>query len=74
MAVLFGTQAVATIIAVYGLLMPAIGWELAGLVWGYALIWFFINDRVKLLGYRIFDPSGEPAFIAQRSPAAVAGT
>jgi H+-transporting ATPase len=70
----FGTQAVATIIAVYGLLMPAIGWELAGLVWGYALIWFFINDRVKLLGYRIFDPSGEPALIAQRSPAAVAET
>ncbi len=69
----FGTQAVATIIAVYGLLMPAIGWELAALVWGYALVWFLINDRVKLLGYRIFDPSGEPALIAQRGSAAAAG-
>jgi H+-transporting ATPase len=25
-------------------------------VWGYALLWFFANDRVKLLAYRIFDP------------------
>jgi hypothetical protein len=25
-------------------------------VWGYALLWFLLNDRVKLLAYRIFDP------------------
>jgi H+-transporting ATPase len=24
-------------------------------VWGYALAWFLVNDRVKLLAYRIFD-------------------
>jgi len=64
----FGTQALATIIAVSGLLMPAISWELAGLVWGYALVWFLINDQVKLLGYRILDPKGAPV-IAQRGPA-----
>ena len=23
-------------------------------VWGYALAWFLVNDRVKLLAYRIF--------------------
>jgi H+-transporting ATPase len=40
--------------------MPAIGWELALIVWGYAIFWFLINDRVKLLGYRILDPEGEP--------------
>jgi H+-transporting ATPase len=51
-----GTQVVATIIAVYGLFMPAIGWGWALAVWGYALAWFFVNDRVKLLAYRIFDP------------------
>ena len=62
----FGTQAIATTIAVSGLLMPAISWELAGLVWGYALVWFLINDRVKLLGYRILDPEGAPV-IAQRA-------
>ncbi|HUU24548.1 MAG TPA: hypothetical protein VMW68_03130 [Methyloceanibacter sp.] len=65
----FGTQTIATILAVYGLLMPAIGWELALMVWGYALLWFLINDRVKLLGYRILDPGGDPV-IAQRKTAA----
>jgi H+-transporting ATPase len=29
-------------------------------VWGYALAWFLVNDRVKLLAYRIFDPTKEP--------------
>jgi H+-transporting ATPase len=51
-----GTQLVATVIAVYGLLMPPIGWGWALAVWGYALAWFLINDRVKLTAYRIIDP------------------
>ncbi len=49
-----GTQLLATLIAVYGLLMPALGWKFAGLVWVYALIWFLIEDNVKLVAYRIF--------------------
>jgi H+-transporting ATPase len=57
MAVL-GTQIVATLIAVYGLFMTPLGWGWAGFVWGYALVWFLLNDRVKLLAYRIFDPAG----------------
>ncbi len=51
-----GTQIVATLIAVYGLFMTPLGWSWALFVWGYALAWFLLNDRVKLLGYRIFDP------------------
>ena len=51
-----GTQIVATLIAVYGMLMTPLGWGWAGFVWGYALLWFLVNDRVKLLAYRIFDP------------------
>jgi hypothetical protein len=27
-------------------------------VWGYALIWFLISDRVKLATYRVFDTKG----------------
>jgi H+-transporting ATPase len=50
-----GTQVVATLIAVYGLFMHHLGWGYAGLVWGYCLGMFLIQDRVKLLGYRIFD-------------------
>ncbi len=56
MIAVFGTQAVATLIAVYGLFMTPLGWGWAGFVWGYALLWFLLNDRVKLLAYRIFDP------------------
>jgi H+-transporting ATPase len=55
MAVL-GTQSLATLIAVYGFLMTPLGWGWALFVWAYALAWFLVNDRVKLLAYRIFDP------------------
>jgi H+-transporting ATPase len=55
-----GTQIVATLIAVYGFLMPPLGWGLAGFVWGYALIWAFVSDRIKLFAYRVFDPTAEP--------------
>jgi hypothetical protein len=27
-------------------------------VWGYALAWFLVNDRVKLAAYNIFDKQG----------------
>jgi len=56
LVMVFGTQIVATLIAVYGLFMPPIGWGWALMVWGYSLAWFLVNDRVKLLAYRIFDP------------------
>jgi H+-transporting ATPase len=41
-----GTQTLATIIAVYGILIPPIGWSLAGLVWAYAMIAFVITDFI----------------------------
>lgn len=50
-----GTQIIATFIAVYGFLMTPLGWGWAGFVWGYALVWFLINDRIKLLAYKILD-------------------
>ncbi|MGA2939213.1 MAG: plasma-membrane proton-efflux P-type ATPase [Syntrophobacteraceae bacterium] len=55
-----GTQIIATLIAVYGLFMTPLGWGWAGFVWGYALLWFLLNDRVKLLAYRVFDPTAAP--------------
>ncbi|MGB6828661.1 MAG: plasma-membrane proton-efflux P-type ATPase [Terracidiphilus sp.] len=61
-----GTQTIATLIAVYGLFMAPIGWKWAGFVWAYALIWALINDRVKLLAYRIFDPA-KPALLSKKS-------
>jgi H+-transporting ATPase len=56
----FGTQIVATLMAVYGLFMTPLGWGWALFVWGYALAWFLVNDRVKLLAYRVFDPTAAP--------------
>jgi H+-transporting ATPase len=64
MAVL-GTQTVATLIAVYGLFMAPLGWRWAGFVWVYALAWALVNDRIKLLAYRIFDPT-KPALLAKK--------
>ncbi len=59
------TQLIATLITVYGLLMAPIGWEYALLVWGYALFWFLIEDRVKLGAYRIFDRR-QPGLLAMQ--------
>jgi H+-transporting ATPase len=50
-----GTQILATLIAVYGLFMAPLGWGWAAFVWGYALAWFIVNDRLKLLTYRMLD-------------------
>ncbi|HUX23726.1 MAG TPA: plasma-membrane proton-efflux P-type ATPase, partial [Burkholderiales bacterium] len=55
-----GTQIVATLIAVYGLFMTPLGWGWALFVWGYALLWFLVSDRVKLFAYRVFDPTDVP--------------
>jgi H+-transporting ATPase len=53
LAAVGGTQLIATVFAVYGILMMPIGWGWGLAVWGYALAWFLINDRVKLAAYRI---------------------
>jgi H+-transporting ATPase len=51
----FGTQIIATLITVYGVFMAPLGWSWALAVWAYALIWFLVNDQIKLLAYRVFD-------------------
>jgi H+-transporting ATPase len=50
-----GTQTIATLIAVFGIFMTPLGWGWALFVWVYALAWFLLNDRIKLLTYRIID-------------------
>ena len=53
-----GTQILATFIAVYGLFMPAIGWKWALFVWGYAIVWFFVSDFLKLFAYKVLEAKG----------------
>jgi H+-transporting ATPase len=48
-----GTQTLATLISVFGLFMAPLGWLPAAVVWGYCLVLFLIQDRVKLAAYRI---------------------
>jgi H+-transporting ATPase len=64
-AAVLGTQIVATLFAVNGLFMTPLGWGWALFVWGYALVWFLVNDRVKLLAYRVFDPTAAPLLANQ---------
>jgi len=39
--------------------MTPLGWGWAGFVWGYAIAWALLADRIKLLAYRVLDPSGQ---------------
>ncbi|MBU2548892.1 MAG: plasma-membrane proton-efflux P-type ATPase [Proteobacteria bacterium] len=50
-----GTKVLATLAAVYGVLMVPIGWKWTLFVWGYALAWFVVNDMIKLGTYRVLD-------------------
>lgn len=52
------TKVVATVITVYGILLPAIGWNLALFVWGYALVWFVAQDFLKVRFYHFLDHGG----------------
>ena len=54
-AAIIMTKVVATVITVYGVLLPAIGWELALIVWGYALLWFLIQDYLKVQFYKVLN-------------------
>ena len=51
-----GAELVATTLALSGVLVPRLGWNWVLFVWGYAIIWFLITDRVKLAAYKILDP------------------
>jgi H+-transporting ATPase len=62
----FGTQTVATLIAIFGLFMAPLDWKWALFVWGYAVAWFLINDLVKIEAYRIFDRHKPVLFTKKR--------
>jgi H+-transporting ATPase len=47
------TQLLGTLIVVYGVAMAPIGWWVAGFVWGYTIISFFVANAVKIGTYRL---------------------
>ncbi len=48
---ILGTQLAAALIVGFGFIITAIPWSYIGLVWGYCLVWVFIEDLVKLRVY-----------------------
>jgi len=47
-----GTKVLATLLVVFGLgLVTPIPWSVTGIVWGYCLVWIFIEDWAKLMVY-----------------------
>ncbi len=53
-----GTKLLATLVVVYGLYISPIGWQLAGVVWLYALVAFVITDMIKVRLYDLLDHRG----------------
>jgi H+-transporting ATPase len=58
LAAVIGTQSIAVIITVYGILLPAMGWGYAIFILAYALGAFVITDFLKIPIYRLLDHSG----------------
>jgi len=50
-----GTQIAGTLVAVYGILVEPIGWALAGIVWGYALVWLLLLNAAKVLMLKLMN-------------------
>ncbi len=63
-----GAQVVATIIVVTGFLMTPIPWTLVGVVWAWSLVWFLIEDQVKIAAYAIL--GRHPKRVPARAPMA----
>jgi H+-transporting ATPase len=58
MAIL-GTQIVAVLIVGFGFLVAPIPWSDIGLIWGYCVVWVFIEDFAKLQLYSHLELSGK---------------
>jgi H+-transporting ATPase len=60
----FGTEVLGTLIAVYGWFVEPIGWTYALAIWAYAILWFLINDAVKLLTHRLLGTRNHESAVA----------
>ncbi len=51
----FGSRIIGTLIAVYGIFMTPIGWKFVGYMWLYAIVWWLLNDFIKVWTYKYLD-------------------
>uniref|UniRef100_A0A7V4G899 HAD family hydrolase n=1 Tax=Desulfobacca acetoxidans TaxID=60893 RepID=A0A7V4G899_9BACT len=63
------TRALALAMAVFGWLVTPISWQLAVLVWGFAVLELLLTDPLKVLVYRVLDHRG---VLFHRAPAGTA--
>lgn len=57
----FSSRAIGSIIAYFGIFMPAISLSTIAWIWLYAAIWFVINDQVKVITYKVIDRFSQEA-------------
>jgi H+-transporting ATPase len=55
LAAVIGTQTIAVLITVYGILLPAMGWGYALFIIAYAITAFMITDFLKVPVYKLLD-------------------
>ncbi|HPJ72048.1 MAG TPA: HAD-IC family P-type ATPase, partial [bacterium] len=56
---ILGTQALAALIVGFGIFVAKIPWLYVGYVWGYCLVWLFIEDWAKLQVYHHLNLTGK---------------
>jgi H+-transporting ATPase len=64
------TQIVAVLICAYGVLVPALPWQLIGVVWVYVIAWTILTDFVKLIFLRVTKPAPKTPLTATTTPIA----
>jgi len=50
---------VSTLAAVYGWFIEPISWPMALAIWGYAFVWFLINNAVKRKTLKLFNKNSQ---------------
>lgn len=51
------TKLLATLVVAYGFFVTPISWRYIALIWGYCIVWVFIEDWAKLIIYKHLDHS-----------------
>lgn len=59
LAAVLGTQIAAALIVGFGILVAPLPWKYVGLIWGYCIVWMFIEDLAKLQIYRHLEMGGK---------------
>jgi len=51
----FSSRILGTIIVFFGILMDPISWQYIVYIWAYSILWFLLNDWIKVWSYKLLD-------------------